>query len=111
MAETEALTLAPTPLVPSEVQLRSEELSAPRFTPRELRLVQEHLGRSFTQVAADDDSDERLVVLAWLKLRRDGYALTLADMDDVVIAVTTAQEDPTSAPPQTDSPRSATGGA
>jgi hypothetical protein len=90
---------------PREVTLRVEEMTSPRFTPRELRLVKEHTGRAFTALVADDESDEKLTVLAWLKLRRDGFLGTLADLDDTVITLETgASEDPTSEPAPTPSP-------
>jgi hypothetical protein len=96
---------------PTEVVLSTTEVSKPRFTPRELRLIREQTGRSFTQIMADDDSDDRFVVFAWLKLRRDGHDLEWADLDDVVISLTTAEPDPTNGRPPTISPPSAATGA
>jgi hypothetical protein len=96
-------------IVPREVQLVASELDA-RFTPRELRLIEQKLGRPFSRIAADEDSDEKLIVMAWLKLRRDGYELDFSDMDDVVI-VLSAEPDPTSGqPPATSPPSAPTGG-
>jgi hypothetical protein len=95
---------------PMEVVLRQDEVSAPRFTPRELHLIKEHLGRSFTQILTDDDTDDKFVVMAWLKLRRDGYDLGWDEMDDVVITIGGQPADPTSAPVSTTLPRSAATG-
>jgi hypothetical protein len=95
--------------VPLEVVLRQDEVTAPRFTPRELRMIKEHLGRSFTQILTDDDSDDKFTVMAWLKLRRDGHDLDWREMDDVVITIG-GSPDPTSGPASTTSPRSASSG-
>jgi len=100
--------MAATDVAPATVDVSAEELSNPRFTPRELRLIQEHAGRSFSAIVGDADSDEKMVVIAWLKLRRDGYAITLADMDDVVIGF--AIENPTNGKPPPTSPHSVVGG-
>jgi hypothetical protein len=86
---------------PTEVELRAEELAAPRFTPRELRRIKEETGRSFTQLVADDESDEKLTVLAWLKLRREGFTGDLAELDDTVISLVSEPPDPTNAPAPT----------
>lgn len=95
--------------VPLEVVLRQDELAAPRFTPRELRMIKEHTGRAFTQVIADEDSDDKFTILAWLKLRRDGFDLTFTDMDDIVITIG-GTPDPTSVSLSTTSPLSASSG-
>ena len=67
-----------------------------RFTPRELRLIRENTGRSYSEIVADDTSDDRFTVMAWLKARRDGHALDWEQMDDVVISITNSAVDPTS---------------
>ena len=84
MAEPEPNVRA---LAPREVVLSVEESKSPRFTPRELRMVKEHTGQAFTKLIADDNSDDKLVVLAWLKLRRDGYDVSISDLDDTVIVL------------------------
>jgi hypothetical protein len=96
--------------LPVEVVLRQDEVAAPRFTPRELRMIKDHLGRTFTQVLTDDDSDDKFTVMAWLKLRRDGVELDWDDMDDVIITIGGSAPDPTNAQPSTTSPRSASSG-
>jgi len=106
MADAENVTQLPRAL-PDEVVLRAEELATPRFTPRELRLIQEHLGRSFSQLVTDEASDDKLAVVAWLKLRRDGYDVSWDEMDDVVISIAAESANPTSAQPGTTSPPSA----
>jgi hypothetical protein len=107
MAEAETVVIA----LPREVKLRREDLRAPRFTPRELKMIQEHLGRSFTEVITDENGDDKYSVLAWLKLRRDGYAISWEEMDDVVIDFDVeAEPDPTSEQPSTTSPLSASSG-
>lgn len=107
---TPDLTPVPDHVLPTEVHLSRDDLASPRFTPRELRLIKDTTGHSFTTLIGDDDSDDKVVVIAWLKLRRDGYDVTLADMDDVVLSFNVDAEDPTNASPPTTSPRSATGG-
>ena len=67
-----------------------------RFTPRELRLIREHTGRSYSEILNDDASDERFTVMAWLKARRDGTEIDFDDMDDVVIVLANSAVDPTS---------------
>jgi hypothetical protein len=94
--------------VPSEVTLHREDLENPRFTHRELQLIREQFGRSFSEIGTDDKSDDRIPVIAWLKLRREGYTLTWEQMADVVIGLKVeADVDPTSAAPSTTSPPSA----
>ena len=97
--------------VPREVTLRQDELAAPRFTPRELRIIKEQTGRSFMQLVTDEGDDTKFAVMAWLKLRRDGHDLTLDDMDDVVITIGSDVLDPTNGQPDITSPRSAASGA
>jgi hypothetical protein len=105
LADT-ALTAAPT-----EVTVRTSEVSNPRFTPRELRLIQQQTGRTFSQIMSDEDSDEKFVVFAWLKLRRDGHPVDWEDMDDVLISISSSELDPTNGRPVTTSPPSAATGA
>lgn len=93
-----------------EVELTTSEVARPRFTPRELRLIKEQLGRSFTQVMGDEESDDRFVVFAWLKLRRDGHDVDWADMDDVLISLSGETPDPMNGQPASSSlPSVATG--
>lgn len=95
-----------------EVELTTSDVAKPRFTPRELRLIKEQVGRSFTQVMSDEESDDRFVVFAWLKLRRNGHGLDWDDMDDVVITISGEPDvDPTNGQPAKTSPRSAATGA
>jgi hypothetical protein len=108
--------LADTDLIaaPTEVVIHRADMANPRFTPRELRLIRETLGRSFSSVLADEESDDKFVVLAWLKLRRDGHELAWEEMDDVVLTFVTAEPeaapDPMNGQPPTISPRSAGSG-
>ena len=96
--------------LPTEVELRISRSQNPRFTPRELRTIGEHYGRSFAAIVGDD-ADEKFAILAWLQLRRDGHDLTLDDMDDIVIhVVVDVAVDPTSGMPLSTSPPSATSG-
>lgn len=115
MADTELTTMEPQtrnsrPL-PTEIVLRAEEMEV-GFTPRELRMVRDALGRSWSQIVADLESDDKFLVFAWLRLRRDGYDVGLEAVDDIVIRITTdeAPPDPTSVEPSRTSPASVTSG-
>jgi hypothetical protein len=78
----------------AEITLDIKDLDM-RFTPRELRLIREHTGRSYSQIMADEESDDRFTVAAWLKARRDGQDIGWEDMDDVLISITNTGVDPT----------------
>jgi len=69
---------------PLRVILGTDDVSA-AFTPRELDAVKAHFGRAFTQIVADETTDEKFTVLAWLKLRRQGFDVSLDNMLDVII--------------------------
>ena len=94
---------------PVEVELRQDEVSSPRFTPRELRTIKEHTGRSFTQILTDEGDDDKYTIMAWLKLRRNGLDIGWDDMDDVIITIG-GTPDPTTGSPGITSPRSASSG-
>ena len=108
----ESLRQIPAPnTAPPEITLYREDLQSPRFTPRELRTIKEVTGGSFAQVLQNDDSDDRFVVFAWLKLRREGYDVEWSAMDDVVIEVKVGSSlDPTSDELSERSPASAATG-
>lgn len=105
--------------LPDEVILNRAEISSPRFTPRELRLIKAQTGSTLSSLLGDDASDEKFVVFGWLKLRRMGHELDLADMDDVILcfdldaddAGAVAPADPTGNGNSTGSSISADGGA
>lgn len=100
------------PTIPDEVVLNRDDLGSPRFTPRELRMIKEAFGHSFWEVM-QDDSDDKFVMLAWLKLRREGHDLDVAGLDDTVIQISAAEQtpvDPTSGDTSRDSPPSAATG-
>jgi hypothetical protein len=82
----------------------------PAFTPRELDMIKDATGRAYTAIVQDDDSDDRMVVTAWLKLRRDGHEIGLDEMRDVVIELSAAAPDPTSGEPSSSSSTSAASG-
>ena len=91
MAET--VTEIRPPRVPDRVVISTDY--TPAFTPRELDMIKEQTGRAYTAIINDDDSDERMIVTAWLKLRRDGHDVSFDDMRDVVIELKSAAPDPT----------------
>ena len=71
----------PLPSLPKEVKLYRQDGSA-GLTPRQMRAVRESFGgRSITQI----EDDERLVVVAWLKLQEELGQFLVEMMDDVVI--------------------------
>lgn len=103
-----------TAVTPDEVRLVKADLS-PRFTPRELATIKARYGRSMTALMQDEASDDRLIVVAWLRLRREGRDLELDDMDDIIIGLPTELEagaavDPTNATPANGSPPSVSSG-
>jgi hypothetical protein len=97
--------------LPAEIVLRPEGLEV-AFTPRELRMIKEAVGRTWSQIVADEEGDDKYPVMAWLRLRREGYDVTLDQLDDIVIRVPTTPEepDPTNSGPSKTSPASATSG-
>jgi len=68
---------------------------SPQFTPRELDMIRDQTGRSYSQIVADDESDEKFTITAWLTLRRAGHDIRLEQMRDVVIELG-GDADPTS---------------
>jgi hypothetical protein len=113
MAEPELIQMENRRPLPREIVLRADGMEV-AFTPRELRMIRENTGRTWSQIITDEDGDDKYTVLAWLKLRREGYDVTLDQLDDVVIRVPTTAEqpevDPTSGGRSTTSPASATSG-
>jgi len=104
--------IRPIPItLPEQLTLTRDDLGSPRFTPRELRMIKEAFGRSFWEVM-QDDTDDKFVMLAWLKLRREGHELGVDDLDDTIIQISPdqTQVDPTSADTSRDSPASAATG-
>jgi hypothetical protein len=100
------------PGVPEVVPLYQEDLT-PRFTPRELALIKSTTGLTFSQMMADEESDEKFTAWAWLKLRRQGFAVSWEDMQDVLIELRASEVsdvDPLNAARPTTSPLSAVTG-
>jgi hypothetical protein len=96
--------------LPREVTLNTDD-SRIGFTPRELDLIKERFGQTLTQIIADPElGDEKLLALAWLKLRRDGHAVTWDDMREIVVWMGDEPPDPTSVPPPATSPASVASG-
>lgn len=109
MADAEITQILQPQRLPSEVMVTNAD--APRFTPRELEMIKAEYGVSFSQIIQDDDSDAKYPVLAWLKLRRQGYDITLDEMQDIVISIVAdVEEDPTKPQPSNGSPPSAGSG-
>jgi hypothetical protein len=93
--------------LPTEIVVRADDLEV-AFTPRELRMIREQTGRSWSQIVTDEESDDKFTAMAWLRLRREGHQLTLEEMDDVVIRIKAAEPpDPTSSGRSATSPNSA----
>lgn len=80
-----------------------------RFTPKELRVLRAQTGRDFAALM----SSEGPVVLAWFKLRREGWPdLRYADLEDAEIEIGEPEAvDPLNVTPPTGSPPSAGFGA
>jgi len=79
-----------------------------RFTPKELRILRAQTGRTFTDLM----QEEAPVVMAWFRLRREGWPdLRYADLEDVTIEVGEAvAADPLNVQPPTSWPDSAGSG-
>jgi hypothetical protein len=77
-------------------------------------MLKEQFGRSLGQILGDEESDDKFAALAWIKLRRQGFDVDLADLDDVVITIRPSEVeklDPSSGGSSTGSPPSAGTGA
>lgn len=98
---------------PDSVQLYQEDFAQMSFTGRELAAIKQHTGKSLSELLDDEHSDERFLVFAWLKLRREGHHLEWDDMLDVVVKISprASAADPTKAGPSDSSPASAATGA
>ena len=108
--EEPTVTRLRAPAAPNEVTLTPQDRNV-RFTPRELEAIKGQYGKSLSTLIGDDDSDDKLVVLGWLKLRRAGYQIDLDDMLDVVVSLEgDSTPDPSNGEPSTTSPPSADSG-
>jgi len=98
---------------PDIVRLYKEDLTQIGFTGRELAQIKAHTGHTLSTLLADENGDDKFIVLAWLKLRREGHPVDWDDMLDIVVDFqpTEAREDPPSAPLSAPSPPSVTSGA
>jgi hypothetical protein len=93
--------------IPDLVSLDLEDLTRPRFTPRELDMVKASTGKSLDELEGNDV----FKVFAWLKLRRMGFTLDLDAMLDVVIELAPEIEvDPTTGLPRITLPSSVASG-
>jgi len=110
MAEPELTQLHRNGDIPDKVVMAADEQRV-GFTPRELTAILVHFGKPWSKIMADDESDDKFVVLAWLKLRRDGFDIPVEAMDGIVIELDASMmADPTSVARPTISPPSATSG-
>jgi len=99
--------------IPATVVLFKEDLTQIGFTGRELAAIREHTGKSLSALLADEEGDDKFIVLAWLKLRREGHDIAWEGMLDIVVDFrpTGSAADPPLASPSTPSPPSVTSGA
>lgn len=97
---------------PDIVRLYKEDLVQIGFTGRELAAIKQHTGHTLSELLGDETSDDKFIVLAWLKLRRDGRHIEWDDMLDVVVDFQPTESivDPTNAASFETSPRSAATG-
>jgi hypothetical protein len=98
---------------PDVVRLYKEDLVQIGFTGRELAAIKQHTGHSLSELLSDEATDDKFIVLAWLKLRRDGQNVSWEDMLDVVVDFqpTESLVDPQNAASFATSPPSVTSGA
>ena len=111
MAESVLNLPSPHSQLPEVVELYREDFAQMGFTGRELAAIKERTGKSLSEVLDDEHSDDRFLVFAWLKLRREGYRLEWDDMLDIVVKIKPSESlDPTNAGRSETSPPSATTG-
>lgn len=98
---------------PDTVRLYREDLTQIGFTGRELAAIKQHTGHTLSELLGDEHSDDKFIVLAWLKLRREGRSIEWDAMLDVVVDFqpTESIADPTKPESSGTSPPSATTGA
>jgi len=96
----------PPPPLPSPIQIDPNQPL--RFTPKELRILKAQTGRDFATLM----QLEAPVVLAWFKLRREGWPdLRYGDLEDCEFEIgEPADVDPLNVTPPTGSPPSAGSG-
>jgi len=112
VAKTSAVTkLRPDPL-PEEVVVDPTAMGEVSLAPNELRELRQATGRTMSDLLGEEgDEEDKLQVMVWLRLRRDGHHATWDEAGDVRVVFRSEQPDPTSGAPTTSSPGSAgTGG-
>lgn len=112
-AELKTLPERPRPL-PEEIVVDTANLAI-RMTPNELRALKAETGRSMEDLMGEGaEMADRLQAISWLRLRREGYAVSWAEAGDVGVRFETSEAkppDPTSGDTSATSPGSVTSGA
>ena len=81
--------------VPTEVELDPTATANVRLTPNELRHLKSETGRNLSDLLGEDGDDaDRLQMLAWLHLRREGFAVDWEACGDVAIVFAATTPDP-----------------
>jgi len=112
MAKSEAVTkLRPEPL-PTSITIDTTNMAEVAMAPNELRELKRATGRSMTELMGDEGDDaDRLQVMVWLRLRRDGHRPSWDEAGEVLVIYQADAPDPTAAPSSIGPPTSAgTGG-
>jgi hypothetical protein len=112
MADTEAVTQLRPPPVPSSIDIDPTAMAEVAMSPNELRQLKLQTGKNLSTLLGDEGEDaDRLQVMVWLRLRRDGINASWDEAGDVSVVYRSTEPDPTNGGPPTSSPGSAgTGG-
>lgn len=105
MALVESAETNGTPTLPTSVQVGG----TPRLTPNELRVLKVTTGRSLADLFGDEA--DAMQAMVWVKLRRQGFAVSWEQAGDVEADMTPPTVDPTNATSSPPSPLSADSGA
>ncbi len=107
MAKANAVTkLRPDPL-PAEIEIDTTRMAEIAMAPNELRELRKQTGKGLTELLGEEATDEdRLQVMVWLRLRRDGHQPTWDEAGDVAVIYRDVPVDPTSGASSTGPPGS-----
>ena len=81
-----------------------------RLRPNEMRVLKAQTGRTLQELLGPEgDEEDRLQLLIWLELRRQGFEPSWEEAGDVAVTVEQKPADPTNGEPSETSPPSASG--
>jgi hypothetical protein len=95
VAETEVSTLPPLPMgeLPTQVTIRGTP--DVRMSPNQMRALKAETGKSLDELMGEGAEEaDRLQAIAWLELRKAGFAVSWDDVADVLVEIETEEADP-----------------